>query len=783
MTTASRYRKIRSRRATRLGAYSASITYTDTEPYALCHYVRVLTQDKSNHTIMNENDEAIKCFLESTIQLKKEDRLRAVLQKEIRSLEKQKRLTPFQKEISDETIFDDFDIPYKYEEDKRVERYARYYDSIPGDITVDIYRVLYANEKPIFSSLVNTVIFKNTQSYTLSDSYIYTKSQLDAICDITKTKFLVDKKILTKEEALYILMRCRLDSINDLRSLYRSMTSASRDITAKTAQMVNMNERELSRLLRSDKNLKTYDFILTDGDYNSALNECIENQSIEPYFSDVLKPFDCGNAYDLDSFSVSQDSTELCLDLLNGKNPVSILFYGKPGSGKTELAKSLCRQIGKQIFIFKNEAEGDNKRVDVLGKLACLLTMEQKDSIFIVDEADSLLRTMDASFFGLVPSKNKGAVNKMLENSKAKAIYIINHQKLIDESTRRRFTFSVKFESMSVSMLRSIARSKLEPLKLADKTKDDLLDMLDKRRLTGASVENLVKAIEGMAGKSDAEILKKAGIVVKENSLLLDGKQKMRQKVTAQYDPAVLNASMDPQKIVGMVQNAAKFAEKHKDTENGVRMLFYGLSGTGKTELARYISETLGKPLLLKRASDILGCYVGENEENIRAAFEEAERTDSILLFDEADTFFSDRNKAVRNWERSMVNEFLTQMEEFSGILICTTNLRKIMDPAMQRRFHILVEFKPMKFDGIKKMTDKYFPDFHLSRKEIEELEDMESVTPGDFGALASRIRFMNPDDVDSAYILEELKKMQAEKKQHWEEEESGVKRKIGFGA
>ncbi|MBR5095731.1 MAG: AAA family ATPase, partial [Treponema sp.] len=262
-----------------------------------------------------------------------------------------------------------------------------------------------------------------------------------------------------------------------------------------------------------------------------------------------------------------------------------------------------------------------------------------------------------------------------------------------------------------------------------------------------------------------------------------DGKQKMRQKVKAQYDPAVLNASMDPQKIVGMVQNAAKFAEKHKDTENGVRMLFYGLSGTGKTELARYISETLGKPLLLKRASDILGCYVGENEENIRAAFEEAERTDSILLFDEADTFFSDRNKAVRNWERSMVNEFLTQMEEFSGILICTTNLRKIMDPAMQRRFHILVEFKPMKFDGIKKMTDKYFPDFHLSRKEIEELEDMESVTPGDFGALASRIRFMNPDDVDSAYILEELKKMQAEKKQHWEEEESGVKRKIGFGA
>lgn len=771
MSLREKYLITRSRK--NLGSYSSSITYTDTEPYALCHYVRVLMQDKSNHNIMNDEYEAIKCFLESAMQLKKEERLRAVLQKEILRLEKQKRLMLLEKEITCETFFDDFDIPYKYEEDKRVERYARYYDSVPCDITVDIYRVLYANEKPIFSALINTVIFKNTKSYALSESYVYTKAQLDAICDITKTKFLVDKKILAKEEALYILMRCRLDSISDLRCLYRSVTNISRDIAAKTAQMINMNERELSSLLRSDKSLKTYDFISVDGDYNPALNECIENQSIDPYFSNVLKPLDCGDAYALDSFSVNQESTELCLDLLNGKNPVSILFYGEPGSGKTELAKSLCRQTGKKIFIFKNEAEGENKRLDVLGRLACLLTMEQKDSIFIVDEADSLLKTMDATFFGLVPSKNKGVVNKMLENSKAKVIYIINHQSLIDESTRRRFTFSVKFESMSASMLRSIAKSKLEPLNLTDKTKDELLDILNKRPLTGASVENLVKAIEGMAGKSDAEILKKAEIVVKENSLLLDGKQKMRQNVKEQYDPAVLNASMDPQKIVGMVQNAVKFAEKHKEMENGVRMLFYGLSGTGKTELARYISESIEKPLLLIRASDILGCYVGETEKNIRKAFEEAERSDSVLLFDEADTFFSDRNKAKNSWERSMVNEFLTQMEEFSGILICTTNLRKIMDPAMQRRFHILVEFKPMKFEGIKKMADKYFPDLCFFNKEIKELEGLESVTPGDFGALASRARFMDPADVDRTFILEELKKMQAEKE---------VERKIGFG-
>ena len=99
-------------------------------------------------------------------------------------------------------------------------------------------------------------------------------------------------------------------------------------------------------------------------------------------------------------------------------------------------------------------------------------------------------------------------------------------------------------------------------------------------------------------------------------------------------------------------------------------MLFYGLSGTGKTELARYIAEKLNKKICLKRVSDIMSPYVGENEQNIAKAFSEAEASGDVLLFDEADSFFSNRQDAVRSWERTLVNEFLTQMEEFNGILI-----------------------------------------------------------------------------------------------------------------
>ena len=95
----------------------------------------------------------------------------------------------------------------------------------------------------------------------------------------------------------------------------------------------------------------------------------------------------------------------------------------------------------------------------------------------------------------------------------------------------------------------------------------------------------------------------------------------------------------------------------------------------------------------------------------------------------------------------------------------------------------MMVEFKPMKFDGIKIMADRYFPAYHLSNSQIESLEDMESVTPGDFGALSSRIRFMNPDDVNSDYILGELKKLQQEKKNQWNKENGESEHRIGFTA
>ncbi len=230
------------------------------------------------------------------------------------------------------------------------------------------------------------------------------------------------------------------------------------------------------------------------------------------------------------------------------------------------------------------------------------------------------------------------------------------------------------------------------------------------------------------------------------------------------YDLSVLNTSIPAEEIVGMVENAIAYGRKNPADRKGIRMLFYGVSGGGKTNLAHFIADSIGRKILSKHASDILGMYVGESEKHIAEAFNQARKENKILLFDEVDSFFRERSLASHRFEITETNEFLTQMENYDGIVICTTNLRQVMDKAMQRRFHIMVEFKALEAAGIEKLLKVYFPQFDFEDGDFRQLCNYESVTPGDFGNISSLLRFLPPSKITKQYIIQELCRMQEEK-------------------
>ena len=407
---------------------------------------------------------------------------------------------------------------------------------------------------------------------------------------------------------------------------------------------------------------------------------------------------------------------------------------------------------------------------------AYILSIPKKDTLFVIDEAENILKTIESHFRMFTSITQKGIVNKMLDNNINKVVWIVNYTDLLDISTLRRFTYSIKFNKMPKSILKKIAQSKLQNSNISGKILHTLVDLCDNYRITGASIDNMIKAVNSVncSSQTEEQIVIDVKNILEANSGLVYGSSYAGRKIQKTYDIGALNTSIEPDDIITMIKNAEAYSDSAQtDVPAGIRMLFYGLSGTGKTEFARYIANALAKELILKKASDILGKYIGESEQNIKEAFEEAEKQDAILLFDEADSFFTNRFNAENTWERTMVNEFLMQIEAFNGLLICTTNMRSIMDPALQRRFHIMVEFKALSANGIKTLLMKYFRNVSFNADQIEKLNQWQSVTPGDFNALYGKARFMPQEKITSEYIITELAQMQQEK--------NGVQKMIGF--
>ena len=80
-------------------------------------------------------------------------------------------------------------------------------------------------------------------------------------------------------------------------------------------------------------------------------------------------------------------------------------------------------------------------------------------------------------------------------------------------------------------------------------------------------------------------------------------------------------------------------------------------------------TRLLDRPLIVKRASDLLSKWVGETEAQIAAAFAEARRREGVLLFDEVDSLLFDRATARTSWEVGQVNELLTWLDRYRSLL------------------------------------------------------------------------------------------------------------------
>ncbi|MBL9127144.1 MAG: ATP-binding protein [Verrucomicrobiales bacterium] len=128
----------------------------------------------------------------------------------------------------------------------------------------------------------------------------------------------------------------------------------------------------------------------------------------------------------------------------------------------------------------------------------------------------------------------------------------------------------------------------------------------------------------------------------------------------------------------------------------GLRGLFAGPAGTGKTLTAALLGKVSGRDVYRIDLSLVVSKYIGETEKNLERIFQQAENRDWILFFDEADALFGKRTQVSDAHDRfanQEVSYLLQRVEVFHGTVILATNLRDNLDEAFLRRFECIVNF------------------------------------------------------------------------------------------
>jgi len=167
----------------------------------------------------------------------------------------------------------------------------------------------------------------------------------------------------------------------------------------------------------------------------------------------------------------------------------------------------------------------------------------------------------------------------------------------------------------------------------------------------------------------------------------------------------------------------------------GVRALFSGPSGTGKTLAARYVGAQLGLDVYRIDLAAVVSKYIGETERNLDQVLGRAEELDVVLLLDEGDALMTGRTEvgnANDRYANLETNFLLQRLETFEGIVIVTSNASNRIDAAFQRRIDVTVEFLPPDADARHQIWAAHLPTDHaVSARLLEEVARRCTLTGG----------------------------------------------------
>ncbi len=466
---------------------------------------------------------------------------------------------------------------------------------------------------------------------------------------------------------------------------------------------------------------------------------------------------------------VGEDVRLLCgllREAVARKEPgVNVLMYGPPGTGKTELARVVAQAAGLELFEVEyadrdgNALSGRDRyrslqiaQVFLKGTAHSALLFDEVEDVFppISSEAAQIMARAEhvaASHTGSV--SGKAWVNQILETNAVPTIWVTNRIEQIDPAFRRRFAYHLELKSPPPGAREQLVRKTLEGAPVSDAL---VARLTERKGLTPAQIRTAVRFAElaaspvKPAARRSAKARAAAAPLLDEliERQLKNADLALGRKPDLVQRPSVTQYSLDMLNVESRYELPRVIAAL-KARGHGC-LCFHGAPGTGKTALAEHLAQQLERPLMIRRASDLVSKFVGETEQQMAAMFREAEAEKAVLLLDEADSFLQDRRGAQRTYEVTEVNEMLQGMERFAGIFICTTNLMDSIDQAALRRFTFKIRFKPLTAEQREAMfvVEALGGDAtRLDAAHATRLLKLDQLCPGDFAAVKRQVEIL----------------------------------------
>jgi hypothetical protein len=356
-----------------------------------------------------------------------------------------------------------------------------------------------------------------------------------------------------------------------------------------------------------------------------------------------------------------------------------VVVRGPAHNGRTTLLASVAQALGKSLLIIDVAVVDDEPRWHLFGALAALLNALPVVKGDLGSGETRILPPLPTAGvpIGVVASAHGAwtssdgrpiiTIDLALPSPEERALHWRAAVPLQSDATRERLAAAARLTSGNVRRAARMASSLAE---LAGRVEIDTADLRQAARaLQPARLETLATLLESAGTLSDIMV----DDATREELEALEARCRHRERLAAS-SPRVAS------------------------TGAGVRALFTGASGTGKTLAARLLASSLRKDLYRVDLSATVNKYLGETEKNIDHAFAAAEELDVILLLDEGDALMANRTDVGSSNDRYAnleTNYLLQRIETFEGILFVTSNAADRIDKAFARRMDVVITFRP----------------------------------------------------------------------------------------